>query len=217
MSPYPYTPSPTQADFNDPTFLEVFWSAGFAAGKTEALIQGAVSGVDDPAWHALLLKPTWIDVTLPGGLRDRLETLFREHSKINRNLRTLTFPSGARISYDYFYGRPLKDFRYRASAFNYIGIDEPETLDEAYYRLLVSRLRGPKARMRLTGVKSAEWQHRYFAGHGRVISGPALDNPGVSEDAVLRTVDLMSDEFRMTAFQGDWDLRSPYPGLSAAN
>lgn len=201
-NPYKGTPTKLQAEFNDPRYLEVFWSAGLAAGKTEALIQGAAAGVGDPSWSALLLAPTWTDLVLPGMIRERLEFHFMDEAKCNRNTRTLTFPSGATITYDSFPRATLKDFKYRSALFNYIGIDNPRTLSEGAYRLLLSRVRGT---IRLAGSESSEWQKSYFATHGKVISGSTVaDNDLIEPAQVMESISCATEEYRKTLLSGDW-------------
>jgi predicted phage terminase large subunit-like protein len=143
----PHTPTPKQrAGLCLNHIREVLYGGAAGGGKSDWLLMGALQYVDLPGYSALLLRRTYPELKLEGGLLERADEWLAGTDAIwhGQDL-NWTFPSGAVLQFGYL-ETPRDHLRYQGSNWHYIGFDELTQFREHQYRYLFSRLR------RLEGV-----------------------------------------------------------------
>lgn len=170
----PYALTEKQRLFLDLPHLEVLYGGAAGCGKTIALAAGALQYVDNPDYHALLLRRTYADLSKPGSLMDVLhEWLAGTGARWNDQKKQWRFPSGAKIQFGYIETEQDK-FRYKSDNYQYIAPDELTSFEEGPYVYLMSRLRRAKGsplplRMRAgtnPGDLGANWVQNRFVPEG---------------------------------------------------
>lgn len=138
----PHEPFKKQADYIAYEGLEAFYGGAVGGGKSDSMLMDALQFVEVPGFAALLLRRTYKELTLPGGLIPRSQGwLAGKGVKWDGDLFKWTFPSGAVLQFGYLDG-PFDHLRYQSSAFQQIGFEElPQWKDDIQYRYLFSRLR----------------------------------------------------------------------------
>src|SRR5262249_10773747 len=68
----PSVPTPAQLQFLLTPAFEAFFGGSAGGGKSAALLMGALLFVDQPDYHALLIRRTFADLALPGAIMDRM-------------------------------------------------------------------------------------------------------------------------------------------------
>lgn len=149
QSPYlpDYDPSERQQEFLDLDCEEAFYGGAAGGGKSDALLRAALQYVHVPGYSALLLRRTYPELSMPGGLLHRSKLwLANTDAKWSggggEESFTWKFPSGARIVFGHAQNLDAL-LRYYGSEWQFIGWDELTHFEEAGYRLLFSRLRRP--------------------------------------------------------------------------
>lgn len=178
---------------------------------------GALQYVDTPGYAALLLRKTYTELAMSGGLLDRShEWLKNTDAHWNGTDKTWTFPSGARLSFGYLKTEEDR-YRYRSSEFQYIGFDELTDFGENSYRFLFTRLRKKAGvsiplRMRSAsnpGGKGHLWCKKRFISHrapGTIfIPAKLADNPGCDQESYLRSLAEVDPITRRHILDGNWD------------
>lgn len=138
----PHAPFIKQADYIAYDGLEAFYGGAVGGGKSDSMLMDGLQFVGVPGFAALLLRRTYKELTLPGGLIPRSQSwLAGKGVKWDGDLFKWTFPSGAVVQFGYLDG-PFDHLRYQSSAFQQIGFEElPQWKDDVQYRYLFSRLR----------------------------------------------------------------------------
>lgn len=126
---------------------EGFYGGAAGGGKSDALLRSALKYVHVPQYSALLLRRSYPELTMPGGLLSRSRLwLANSDAKWSgaggEESYTWKFPSGARMVFGH--GKTLDELlRYYGSEWQFIGWDELTHFTEEQYTLLFSRLRRP--------------------------------------------------------------------------
>lgn len=151
LSPYvpDYAPSEPQQRFIDLDCEEALYGGAAGGGKSDALLRAALKYVHIPGYSALLLRRTYPELSMPGGLMHRSKLwLSNTDAKWSGSggdePYTWRFPSGARLVFGHA-ETERAILRYYGSEWHFIGWDELTHFPEAWYRLLFSRLRRPEA------------------------------------------------------------------------
>lgn len=144
-----YDPSPPQERFLSLDCAEAFYGGAAGGGKSDALLRDPLQFVHVPGYSALLLRRTYPELSMPGGLMHRSELwLANSDAKWSgaggKEPYTWRFPSGARLVFGHAETKRAI-LRYYGSEWQYIGWDELTHFPEAWYRLLFSRLRQPNS------------------------------------------------------------------------
>lgn len=120
---------------------ESFYGGAAGGGKSSALLMAALMYVDEPEYHALILRRHHTDLTQADALIPRShEWLGGTRARWNDNEKRWTFPTGSTLSFGYLAG-PRDHERYQGAAFQFVGWDELTQFPEYQYRYLFSRQR----------------------------------------------------------------------------
>lgn len=123
---------------------ESFYGGSAGGGKSSALLMAALMYVDEPGYHALLLRRHFTDLIQADALIPRAhDWLGGTAAHWNDNDRCWTFPSGSTLSFGYMSG-PRDHERYQGAAWQFVGWDELTQFPEHQYRYLFSRQRRPE-------------------------------------------------------------------------
>lgn len=136
-------PQPKQEAWLRIRATQKFFGGAAGGGKSITLMMGASRYTDIPGYAALLLRRTYPELSLPGGLIDVGHQMFGgTGARWNQTEKKWTFPSGAVILFGYLQHEADK-YRYKSSEFQYIGFDELTHFSRTQYLYLFSRLRKP--------------------------------------------------------------------------
>lgn len=123
---------------------EVLYGGAAGGGKSDWLLMCALQYVDIPGYSALLLRRSFRELNLEGGLMERARDWLlptKAHWRGSEN--SWHFPSGAILTFGYLENARDHE-RYQGSNWSFVGVDELTQFREAQYRYLFSRLRRPK-------------------------------------------------------------------------
>ena len=219
LNPYiNHRPTVKQATFLLCPVREVLYGGAGGGGKSEALLMGALQYVHQSGYAALLLRRTYAELALPGGLMDRAaEWLTSTDAHWDGNDKRWTFPSGASLSFGYL--QTAQDrYRYQSSEFQYIGFDELTEFEELPYRFLFSRLRrrvglDVPLRMRAAtnpGGTGHVWvKDRFLQNPEDRVFIPARlsDNPHTDGRQYVLSLAHLDPVTRAQILDGDWEAR----------
>ena len=134
-------PTPAQLPFLLYFGPEAFFGGAAGPGKSWALLAAAAMFVDQPGYHALLLRRTYADLAKPGALIERSKEWWKNtEAKWSEKDKKWTFPSGATIGFGYLEHEDDK-YQYQSAEYQFIGFDELTQFSEQQYLYLFSRLR----------------------------------------------------------------------------
>jgi predicted phage terminase large subunit-like protein len=109
--------------------------------NSEALLMAALQYVDQPDYHALLVRRSFRDLDHPQAIMYRArEWLDNTDAHWNDNDKRWTFPSGATLTFGYLEKR-WHHLQYQSAEFQFIGFDELTQFEEYQFTYLFSRLR----------------------------------------------------------------------------
>jgi hypothetical protein len=147
-----WQPTPKQAEFLSCPAREVLGGGSAGSGKTDSLLAGAMSQVENPLARSLLIRRSY------PMLRDMIGRSHELYSPLgasySKQERMWTFPSGATVEFGYL-DSPEDRFNYQGRQFSYLGFDELTQLPgdgqdangepvNVGYLFLISRLRSPE-------------------------------------------------------------------------
>jgi predicted phage terminase large subunit-like protein len=213
---WPHTPTAPQAAFLLLDCKEAFYGGAAGGGKSDALLMGALQYVDVPGYHALLLRRTYADLSLPSAIMNRADEWLRPtDAKWHEDEKTWVFPSGATMTFGYLASEKDK-YRYQSAEFQYVGFDELTQFQESMYRYLFSRLRrlaGSEVPIRMRSASNPggighDWVDNRFVKNrrkGRVfIPARIVDNPHIDQKAYIESLRELDPVERAQLLAGDW-------------
>jgi len=228
-----FTPTAKQEAFLRLGALEVFYGGSAGGGKTVALLAAAAQYADVPGYSALLVRRTWPELVLPGGLLP-LSHAWWDQSDASwvAGERQWRFASGATITLGHLDHHSMR--RYQGAAFQFIGFDELTHFPQGAYEFLFSRLRRPEQaptlatspdglsvaaiplRMRSAsnpGGPGHMWVKRRFVDQATRAEGalylPARlhENPYLDQQSYTTSLRQLSALERGRLLEGDWSAR----------
>ena len=206
----------------DPASSQLFGGAA-GGGKSVALCMGALSGVHDPKWAALLLREELTSAELAGGIIDIMQQWSIEAGweasgvKWDGQNSKWKWPNGAVIQFGYAKGG--NHTRYLGSAWDFVGWDEAVLSSETALREVQSRLDRGRADMPArfraatnpgtVAAQSHDYLYREFvdrAAEGRYLPSLLTDNPGIDHQRYLaRLRDSLTAERYAALVHGTWE------------
>lgn len=137
----PHPPSPKQRLFLSLTCRDAMYGGSAGCGKSDALLGAALQGINIPEYSAIIFRRTFKDLSQPNALMDRAHQWWdKSDARWCEELKTWTFPSGARIGFGYIaHENDLAN--YRGPEYQFIGLDEATQFEGRVIQFLFSRLR----------------------------------------------------------------------------
>ena len=141
-----YPPSAKQAAFLMEDCREALYGGAAGGGKTDALLRAALQYVCVPGYAALLVRQTYPQLAMEGGLIDRaMDWLIQTDARYDKGDKRWTFPSGATLTFMHM-ERDDDRFKIQGAEFQFIGFDElTNWRTDKVYRFSAGRLRRPNA------------------------------------------------------------------------
>ncbi|MGD9212415.1 MAG: phage terminase large subunit [Desulfobacteraceae bacterium] len=150
----PIKPTPPQLAFMFLPCLEALYGGAGGGGKSVAILASQLQYVDIPGYHAIIIRKTYSDLSLPEALMDVSHSwLDVTDARWSAEEKTWHFPTedketgkkmqDATLSFGYL-DAPKDRFRYQSAAFQSIAFDELTQFEELFYTYMFSRLRRPK-------------------------------------------------------------------------
>lgn len=221
----PHLPHPRQAEFLGLTCREALYGGAAGGGKSDALLMAALQYVDTPGYRAIILRKSFPQLRLPGGLLERAAEWLRGTAAVWRERdHEWTFPSGATLTFGHL--DTERDLgRYQGPAFHLVAFDELTQFPERFYRHLFSRTRrlaGSEIPIRVRGATNPggvghEWVMSRFEPHvpveerqtGDRVFVPALleDNPSLDAEDYERSLEELDPVSRAQLRWGNWLVR----------
>lgn len=232
-SPWDYIPQkPTdpQKIFLGLTCKEALYGGSAGGGKSSALLMNALQWVHIPGYSGLIIRKSYTDLTMPGGLIDRAQDWLRDtKAEWVAGKMCFNFPSGARLFFGHLGDDGSLD-KYQGAHFHFVGFDELTQHPEKRYTYLLSRNRRLATEserlpeiMRATsnpGGIGHDWVKKRFVEpyvtggitakhhtYDDCVFVPAKleDNPHLDQKAYRASMERMDDVTKRQLLHGDWE------------
>lgn len=201
---------------------EILYGGAVGGAKSYALLAAALMHTDVPAYNALILRRTYSDLAKPGALMDlAAEWLLDTKASPRDGGRKWVFPSGSSLLFGHMDSERDKE-NYLAASWQFIGVDEVQTLTLSQYLFMFSRLRqnrraaqaGVPLRMRSTANPGGhEWvKTRFIDLHDddqrAFIAATLDDNPHLNVEEYRRMLSKLDPVMRAQYEHGDWHVQA---------
>lgn len=208
---------------------EALFGGSAGPGKSSALLMDALQYIDVPGYHALLLRKSYADLSLPGALMDRARSwLYDTDAKWKDKEHTWHFPAGSTLTFG-FIDNTNDKYKYQSAEFHYIGFDELTQFRQEDYRFMFSRIRRLEGSQVPSRMRSAsnpggfghDWVKLRFIIEGmkagRVFLPARLDdNPYVDKEDYIQSLSELDPVTLAQLLAGDWDVQ-PSTGFFQRN
>ena len=198
---------------------EILYGGAAGGGKTEWLLMAGSQYADTPGYHGLIIRRTFPEMNLPGGILDRAREwwLGRHDVRYNAQTHTFHFAGGGQLAFGYL-DEADSHLRYQGAELQFVGFDEAGNIRPEHMRYLASRtrrLRGSAIPVRRCftanpGGIAHDWLKARFitAPTADRCFVPALiaDNPYLDAENYRRQLAELSDVDRARYEHGDWDV-----------
>lgn len=198
---------------------EIFYGGAAGGGKSDWLLEAAGQYVDCEGYAALLLRRTYPELKMEGGLIPRSHEWWAGTDAVwNQQDKNWTFPSGAVVQFGHMQYEHTK-YHYKGSEWHFIGFDELTGFSRTQYLYLRSRNRkqeGDPIPLRIYSASNPgdvghDWVKERFVdpGHPNRPFIPALvdDNPGLDKISYLESLSELPENERRQLQHGDWNVR----------
>lgn len=208
-----------QAEFLAYDSRECLYGGSAGGGKSIAALMGAAQYVNDPGYHALILRRTYKQLAKAESILNVSKEWWFGKAKWNGDTYTWTFPSGATVEFGHMDG-PNDHLNYQGAVFQYVCYDElTQWGDEQQYTFLFTRQRRPlesklPIRMRATsnpGGPGHSWVKKRFIDiktkreQAHFIPAKLDDNPNLDRDDYIKSMDAVDPITLAQMLGGDWD------------
>lgn len=210
--------TPKQAEFLSYEGRECLYGGAAGGGKSWAALMGATQFVEDPGYHALILRRTYKQLAKADSILNVSKEWFHGKAKWNGDTYTWTFPSGATIEFGHMEG-PNDHLNYQGAVFQFVCYDElTQFADESQYTFLFTRMRRPVSssipiRMRATsnpGGPGHSWCLNRFINpeskrpDAHFIPAKLTDNPNLDQAEYMEGMAAVDPLLRRRMLDGDW-------------
>lgn len=212
----PYALHPRQQDFVNDDCADAFYGGAAGGGKSIALLAAAAKYLRVPGYSALILRKSYADLAMPGGLIPLSKEWFRRHGVYNQSAHKWTFPGNVTLTFGYL--DIDKDFdRYQGGGWQFIACDEITQMKPHLVRLLHSRIRGPESlrvpwRFRGAGNPGGpghefikEWYVESDDPSRKFYPARLQDNPSLNYEQYAAKLANLDPLTRQRLLDGDWD------------
>lgn len=214
----PHAPFPLQFEVLSLKFDDILLGGAAGGSKSELALMLALQYVNQPDYHALLIRRTYTDLMAPNSLLNRCENWLSNHIRdglvhYDRIIKRFTFPTGATVDFGYLANE--KDLMsYQGAEVQTIVIDESTQIKKDHIKYLHSRLRKSKTNnvpLRFVlctnpGNISNDW-HRdnYVKGSKAFIPMSYRDNPFIDNAEYEKQLMQLPEITRRQLMNGEWD------------
>lgn len=213
----PHMPHPRQMSFLAIEGGEAMFGGAARGGKTEALLMAALQYAEVPGYGALILRRSFRDLHLQGGIIPRSKEWLSSKAKYSETHKRWTFPSGATLTFGYL-DADDDVYQYQGTSFQYIGFDELTQFTEFSYRYMSSRLspdKKVKVPLRLRSATNPggvghEWVYNRFINqktkdpNAIFVPSKLVDNPSVDALEYTNSLSRLDPMTRAQLLEGDW-------------
>lgn len=134
----PHVPFSKQIEVLESFDRELFIVGLAGAGKSDVLLMGLLMGVENPDYRGLLVRPSFVELNLPGASLDRMVQWFPSEVTYDAERMKWTFPSGATIKLAYMAKNPPRRHKL-GRGYDHIAIDSLNGFQDDDYRFIVRR------------------------------------------------------------------------------
>ena len=210
--------TPKQGEFLVYEGRECLYGGSAGGGKSISALIGATQYVDDPGYHALILRRTYKQLAKADSILNVSKEWFYGKVKWNGDNYTWTFPSGATIEFGHMEG-PNDHLNYQGAVFQFVCYDELTQFgDEQQYTFLFTRLRRPlnsklPIRMRATSNPGGPGHSLVFnrfinpeskRPESHFIPAKLDDNPNLDRAEYVEAMAAVDPLMRRRMLDGDW-------------
>lgn len=201
----------------DESYESLFGGAA-GGGKSIGLLCAALQYVQEPSYHALILRRTFKQLAKADSILSIAKEWLKGKAHWNGDTYTFTFPSGATLEFGHMESDDAR-FNYQGAAYQFVGYDELTQFTEVTYSYLGSRIRraegsGIPLRRRNTsnpGGIGHDWVFKRFISPKTRISStrfiPAKldDNPNIDRAEYIKSLSDLDPLTRDQLLRGDWN------------
>lgn len=210
-----------QAEFLLFTGREALYGGAAGGGKSYALLMAALQHVDEPGYHALILRRTYKQLSKAESIMSiSQEWLANTPARWKGDDHTWVWPNGSTLEFGHMEHEKNR-FDYQGAAYHFVGFDELTQFEEPMYTYLFSRQRrradsAIPMRMRATsnpgGIGHDFVKSRFVdpsasvRGERQFFPAKVTDNPNIDIDAYVASLAHLDPVTRAQLLAGDWDV-----------
>lgn len=207
-----------QAAFLAYTGREAMYGGAAGGGKSVALLMAALQHVEDPAYHALILRRTYKQLAKADSIMATSHEWLAGKARWNGDDYKWTFPSGATLEFGHMENEKAV-YNYQGASWHFVAYDELTQFVETMYTYLFSRQRrqvGVQIPIRMRAASNPggvghHWVKKRFVEAGscnpnrQFIPAKLTDNANIDQADYVRSLDELDPVTKAQLLAGDWD------------